>query len=54
MTRLTKGTPEWQEELAKLPVLLKAWSDTSDSQELTTAVKESLEKLGFIVSATEP
>lgn len=41
--RLAMGTPEWQEKLSGLPVLLKVWSAAPDNEELIEAV-ETLQK----------
>jgi len=49
--KLDRGTPEWHEELLKLPLLLEAWKQAPESEELIAAVSESLEKLGLIVPA---
>ena len=49
MTKLTKDTPEWHQEWAKLVELLEGWKLAPHDQQLTVAIKESLEKVGLIV-----
>lgn len=53
MEMLPKQSKEWWEELLRLSELLKQWSTDRNNQELQKQVRDSMEKLGFIIPIEE-
>lgn len=51
MIKLTKDTPEWHKEWNNSVRLLEAWKLAPDNDQLTAAIRASLERLGIIVNA---
>ena len=54
MTKLTKDTPEYHEEWAKMEQITEALKRAPHDVDLQEALKQSAEKLGIIVPITEP